>query len=96
MERLLSVMSEYNVPTICFSDSIGSYGAAGPRDNATARWLTENPSQDPGSDYGKQKRECRELMKAWAAEKCDDKVRIYIRGYLSRWLLCNWPLLESL
>ena len=71
MERLLSVMAEFDVPIICFSDSIGSYGSAGPRDNATARWLTENPQQDPGSDYGKQKRECRELMKAWAAEEVD-------------------------
>lgn len=38
---------------ICFSDSIGSYGLKAPREGATADWLVENPTQDPGSDYGK-------------------------------------------
>ncbi|GMH83217.1 hypothetical protein TL16_g09519 [Triparma laevis f. inornata] len=52
MSRILTSMSTHNVKTILFSDSIGSYGSTSPRLHATARWLTENPTQDPGSDYG--------------------------------------------
>jgi threonine 3-dehydrogenase len=48
---------------ICFSDSIGSYGRSAPRKEASADWLVQNPNQDPGSDYGKQKREIRGLLK---------------------------------
>jgi nucleoside-diphosphate-sugar epimerase len=60
MRRLLDAMREYSVPNINFSDSIGSYGAECPRETAIpAAWLVENPKQDPGSDYGRQKRECR-------------------------------------
>ena len=43
-----------------------SFGAAAPRAGATAAWLAEHPTQDPGSDYGRQKRGCRELMKRYA------------------------------
>ena len=68
MDRLLKAMRKHNVPNICFSDSIGSYGASAPREGATARWLVENPTQDPGSDYGVQKRACRDLMQAFASE----------------------------
>jgi threonine 3-dehydrogenase len=49
-------MDEAKMPAstkICFSDSIGSYGLKAPREGATADWLVENPTQDPGSDYGK-------------------------------------------
>eukprot|EP00913_Durusdinium_trenchii_P029194 g27369.t1 len=31
--------------------------------SCTARWLTEHPMQDPGSDYGRQKRGVRRLLK---------------------------------
>eukprot|EP00041_Stephanoeca_diplocostata_P008821 m.132292 g.132292 ORF g.132292 m.132292 type:complete len:357 (+) comp17492_c0_seq3:327-1397(+) len=51
-----------NDVTLCFTDSIGSFGSSAPRDSASARWLVEHPLQDPGSDYGRQKRSCRELM----------------------------------
>lgn len=63
MGTLVRLSLKYNVPKICFSDSIGSYGAESPRDQVAARWLVECPTQDPGSDYGRQKRECRALLK---------------------------------
>lgn len=70
MENILSVMNECNNSNcICFSDSIGSYGKDAPRLNCTAAWLTSHSTQDPGSDYGKQKRECRELMSKWVKGK---------------------------
>lgn len=65
MEKLLRVCSKFGIGKVCFTDSIGSFGALAPRNNATARWLIENPKQDPGSDYGKQKRGCRELLNQW-------------------------------
>jgi len=49
---------------LLFSDSIGSFGGAAPRTHAQASWLVHNPAQDPGSEYGRQKRRIRELMKA--------------------------------
>jgi nucleoside-diphosphate-sugar epimerase len=67
MQNVLSVMTECNCRNICFSDSIGSFGHEAPRENCTAQWLLEYPEQDPGSDYGRQKRRCRELMAAWSA-----------------------------
>lgn len=66
MQRVLSCMLEYGVTSILFSDSIGSFGGSSPRENATAVWLEENPTQDPGSDYGIQKRQCREAMQHYA------------------------------
>ncbi len=69
MDRLLQAMREFNVPRICFSDSIGSYGGSSPRELAPASWLVANPEQDPGSDYGVQKRKCRELMRDFVAEQ---------------------------
>jgi threonine 3-dehydrogenase len=62
MRNVLAAMAEVGAKRICFTDSIGSFGASAPRRGATARWLVENPTQDPGSDYGRQKRACRELM----------------------------------
>lgn len=67
MDRLLKVMRDYAVPRICFSDSIGSYGGEAPRESSAA-WLVANPTQDPGSAYGEQKRKCRELMRDFVAE----------------------------
>eukprot|EP00039_Didymoeca_costata_P032645 m.38713 g.38713 ORF g.38713 m.38713 type:complete len:327 (-) comp9464_c0_seq2:21-1001(-) len=66
MSRLLRVLEERLRITgcvVCFSDSIGSYGKGSPRKHATGRWLVQNPTHDPGSDYGIQKRECRELLR---------------------------------
>lgn len=68
MQRLLDVMRARSIPTICFSDSIGSFGASSPRAHVPASWLVSNPTQDPGSAYGRQKRECRALMRAFASE----------------------------
>ncbi len=82
MERLLKVMQKSAVKRICFSDSIGSFGAESPRENASAAWLTEHPTQDPGSDYGIQKRGCRELMKRFADEHDFDTRFTVIPGVL--------------
>merc|ERR1740130_717840 len=66
MGKVLDAMAEVGARRICFTDSIGSFGAAAPRSGATARWLHENPTQDPGSDYGRQKRACRELLREFS------------------------------
>jgi nucleoside-diphosphate-sugar epimerase len=55
MAKVLDAMKEVGARRICFTDSIGSFGAEAPRSGATALWLHENPTQDPGSDYGLQK-----------------------------------------
>ncbi|CAK0836750.1 unnamed protein product [Prorocentrum cordatum] len=62
MRNVLWAMYENRVRRIMFTDSIGSFGAAAPREQCTARWLTENAAQDPGSDYGRQKRGVRRLL----------------------------------
>ena len=62
MERVLTCMQEFNIKKIYFSDSIGSYGIGSPRVDATARWLIEHPEHDPQSDYGNQKKQCRDLL----------------------------------
>eukprot|EP00444_Apocalathium_aciculiferum_P024211 CAMPEP_0183432378 /NCGR_PEP_ID=MMETSP0370-20130417/57169_1 /TAXON_ID=268820 /ORGANISM="Peridinium aciculiferum, Strain PAER-2" /LENGTH=325 /DNA_ID=CAMNT_0025618329 /DNA_START=51 /DNA_END=1031 /DNA_ORIENTATION=- len=62
MRNVLWAMYEARIPKIMFTDSIGSFGATAPRDDCTARWLTEHPLQDPGSDYGRQKRAVRRLL----------------------------------
>jgi threonine 3-dehydrogenase len=82
MARLLRCMLDAGLSRLCFSDSIGSFGAAAPRENATAAWLTAHPEQDPGSDYGAQKRECRALMARYAAEHGFDTRWAVIPGVL--------------
>jgi nucleoside-diphosphate-sugar epimerase len=67
MRNVINAMQETGVRRICFTDSIGSFGASAPRNECAARWLVENPTQDPGSDYGRQKRGCREMMAEFAA-----------------------------
>jgi len=73
MTNLLEAMKAAKASKICFTDSIGSFGADAPRRNATARWLTENPTQDPGSAYGLQKRGCRELLCGFSAHGGDTR-----------------------
>jgi len=82
MAKVLSAMAEVGARRICFTDSIGSFGAEAPRRGATARWLTENPEQDPGSDYGRQKRKCRELMSAFARDHDGDPRFAVLPGVL--------------
>lgn len=82
MENVLSAMAEVGSRRICFTDSIGSFGASAPRHGVMARWLTENPKQDPGSDYGKQKRGCRELMSEFAREHNGDPRFAVLPGVL--------------
>ena len=67
MQRLIDAMEAAQLSSetrLLYSDSIGSFGGGAPRENATASWLVENPEQDPGSDYGRQKRRCRELLRS--------------------------------
>ena len=82
MEKVLSAMRDVGARRICFTDSIGSFGAEAPRRGATARWLHENPDQDPGSDYGRQKRACRELMAAFARDHGGDPRFAVLPGVL--------------
>ncbi len=82
MQRILECMREVGLNKICFSDSIGSFGAEAPRDNATARWVVEHPTQDPGSEYGIQKRECRALLKSFSDEHGFDTRFAVIPGVL--------------
>ena len=76
MSNVLAAMSDVGARRICFTDSIGSFGASAPRKGATARWLIENPTQDPGSDYGRQKRGCRELMATFMAAGGDSRFAV--------------------
>ena len=62
MKNVLGAMKQSGCRRICFTDSIGSFGSSSPRENVAASWLVGHPTQDPGSDYGKQKRACRELL----------------------------------
>jgi nucleoside-diphosphate-sugar epimerase len=62
MRNTLRAMQTVGCRRICFTDSIGSFGAASPRTNVEASWLVANPTQDPGSDYGRQKRACRDML----------------------------------
>jgi len=82
MQNVLSAMAEVGARRICFTDSIGSFGATAPRKDATARWLHENPNQDPGSDYGRQKRACRELMAQFMREHNGDSRFAVLPGVL--------------
>lgn len=82
MGNVLHAMSEVGARRICFTDSIGSFGAEAPRCGATARWLTENPDQDSGSDYGRQKKGCRELMAAFARDHGGDPRFAVLPGVL--------------
>ena len=64
MRNLLEVIleQEHGPIRLIFTDSIGSFGKSAPRENCPANWLVANAEQDPGSDYGRQKRGCRDLM----------------------------------
>jgi len=82
MRNTLAAMAAVGAKKICFTDSIGSFGASSPRQGATARWLIENPTQDPGSDYGRQKRGCRELMEAFMRDHGGDSRFAVLPGVL--------------
>ena len=82
MGNVLDAMAEVGTRRICFTDSIGSFGDTAPREGATARWLHENPKQDPGSDYGRQKRACRELMAQFVRDHDGDSRFAVLPGVL--------------
>jgi len=73
MRNVLEAMNQTGARRICFTDSIGSFGAEAPRNDVSASWLVANPTQDPGSDYGKQKRANRELLDAFAKDGGDPR-----------------------
>jgi threonine 3-dehydrogenase len=78
MKNVLGAMKSVGCRRICFTDSIGSFGATSPRENVSARWLVDNPTQYPGSDYGLQKRACRELLDVEFAQRDGGDPRIAI------------------
>eukprot|EP00048_Salpingoeca_helianthica_P020818 m.8701 g.8701 ORF g.8701 m.8701 type:complete len:337 (+) comp5270_c0_seq1:123-1133(+) len=82
MQRLLEAMRSVGLKKICFSDSIGSFGAEAPRTDASAAWLCSHPTQDPGSDYGRQKRACRELLREYSEQHGFDTRWAVIPGVL--------------
>ena len=82
MRNVLEAMRHTGISRICFSDSIGSFGSSSPRDNCTAGWLLDNPDQDPGSDYGVQKRMCRNLLSQYRDEHGFDTRFVVIPGVL--------------
>lgn len=84
MTNTIEAMKEVGCRRICFTDSIGSFGGSSPRDNIAARWLVENPTQDPGSDYGRQKRACRELLDDFATKHGGDPRVAILPGVLHR------------
>jgi len=76
MHNVLDAMNEVGCRRICFTDSIGSFGSASPRDGVSPRWLVDNPTQDPGSDYGIQKRAVREILDAFAQRGGDPRIAV--------------------
>jgi len=82
MQNVLGAMKSSGCRRICFTDSIGSFGSTSPRENVSARWLVENPTQDPGSDYGLQKRACRELLDEFASRDGGDPRVAVLPGVL--------------
>lgn len=82
MSNILQVMRENHVRKMVFTDSIGSFGATAPREKATANWLTKNPKQDPESEYGLQKRACRELMRDFTIKEHGDTRFAVVPGVL--------------
>jgi len=82
MNNVLNAMSTVGSRRILFTDSIGSFGDTAPREDVSARWLVDNPTQDPGSDYGKQKRACRELLDDFATNRGGDPRVAILPGVL--------------
>jgi threonine 3-dehydrogenase len=82
MRNLLNAMKDLGLNRIFFSDSIGSFGRSSPREGVSANWLVSHPEQDPGSDYGAQKRRCRELMTEYSENHGFDSRFVIIPGVL--------------
>lgn len=82
IKNLLQSMKKFGLNRIYFSDSLASYGTRAPREEVTVDWLIANPSQDPGSDYGIQKRQCRELLYEYSSLYGFDTRFIIIPGVL--------------
>lgn len=76
MKNILQVMKETGVEKMVFTDSIASFGASAPRDDAPARWLTEHTKEDPGSEIGRQKQECRHLLNEFSKEGGDGRFAV--------------------
>ena len=78
MENVLDAMRATGTRRICFTDSIASFGASAPRRGTTARWLRDNPAQDPGSDYGRQKAACRRALARFARDTAGGDARFAV------------------
>jgi threonine 3-dehydrogenase len=76
MKNLLEVMQEYDVNKMIFADSIASFSAAAPRKDCPARWLQENPDEEPVAEIGNQKRECRALLKSFGEAGGDGRYAV--------------------
>ena len=82
MKNVLSAMSEVGARASASPTRSALRAPTAPRVGATARWLHENPTQDPGSDYGRQKRACRELMAEFTAKHNGDSRFAVLPGVL--------------
>ena len=82
MKNTIAGMRAVGARRICFTDSIGSFGASSPRTNCSARWLIENPDQDPGSDYGRQKRAVRDIIAEFEVKEGGDPRVAVLPGVL--------------
>ena len=82
MKNTIAGMRAVGARRICFTDSIGSFGASSPRTNCSARWLIDNPDQDPGSDYGRQKRAVRNIIADFETKEGGDPRVAVLPGVL--------------
>lgn len=76
MKNILQVMRETGTEKMIFADSIASFGANAPREDAPAKWLTEHTKEDPGSEIGRQKQECRHLLSEFSKEGGDGRFAV--------------------
>mmetsp|Transcript_30789 Transcript_30789/g.71936 ORF Transcript_30789/g.71936 Transcript_30789/m.71936 type:complete len:333 (+) Transcript_30789:107-1105(+) len=82
MRNVLQTMKEANVGKMIFMDSVASFGATAPRRDCSARWLSENPGQDPGHEVGVVKREWRRMARQFSAETNGDTRFAVVPGVL--------------
>ena len=82
MKNTISAMRAVGARRICFTDSIGSFGASSPRVGNDGALAHENPTQDPGSDYGRQKRAVRDMMAEFEAKDNGDSRVAVLPGVL--------------
>mmetsp|Transcript_31079 Transcript_31079/g.71053 ORF Transcript_31079/g.71053 Transcript_31079/m.71053 type:complete len:333 (+) Transcript_31079:39-1037(+) len=82
LANVLNLMKEEGVRKLILLDSVASFGSTAPRQGCSARWLHENPLQDPGSEVGIARRECRRLAAQFAEEVVGDTRIAVVPGVL--------------